>query len=59
VRQFLEADLVDHLHVAIVPIVLGRGERLWDGLEGMEERFEVETVASPSGAAHMTFERKS
>ena len=28
VRQFLEADLIDHLHIVVVPIVLGRGERL-------------------------------
>ncbi|MCW2925152.1 MAG: yyaP-like uncharacterized protein [Thermoleophilia bacterium] len=58
VRQFLDADLVDHLHVAVVPIVLGRGERLWDGLEGMEERFEVEAVASPSGVTHLSFTRR-
>lgn len=58
VRDFLAADLVDHLHVAVVPIVLGRGVRLWDGLEGMEERFEVEAVSSPSGVTHVTFDRR-
>ena len=57
VRQFLEADLVDHLHVVLVPIILGRGERLWDGLESLEERFAVESVASPSGVVHLTFTR--
>src|SRR5580698_9871392 len=31
VREFLTADLIDHLHVAVMPIILGRGERLWDG----------------------------
>ena len=59
VRAFLAADLVDHLHVVVVPIVLGRGERLWDGLEGLEERFDVETVASPSGVTHLTFTRRA
>ncbi|MCW2924762.1 MAG: bifunctional deaminase-reductase domain protein [Thermoleophilia bacterium] len=58
VRSFLEADLVDHMHVALVPIVLGRGVRLWDGLEGLEERFAIEAVSSPSGATHLTFERR-
>jgi dihydrofolate reductase len=58
VRQFLAADLVDHLQVTVVPIILGRGERLWDGLEGLEERFTVEAVSSPSGVAHITFTRK-
>src|SRR5512139_3137351 len=43
VRAFLDADLVDELHVVVVPIVLGRGQRLWDGQEGLEERFDVET----------------
>ncbi|WP_035802305.1 dihydrofolate reductase family protein [Kitasatospora mediocidica] len=57
VRQFLAEDLVDHLHIAVVPIVLGRGERLWDGLEGLEQRFQVESVTTPSGITHMTFTR--
>ncbi len=57
IRQFLAADLIDHLHITIVPIVLGRGERLWDGLEGVEQRFKVETVSSPSGVTHVTFTR--
>ncbi|MDO9398998.1 MAG: dihydrofolate reductase family protein, partial [Herbiconiux sp.] len=48
VRAFLEAGLVDHLHVVVVPILLGRGVRLWDGLEGLEEQFSVEATASPS-----------
>jgi dihydrofolate reductase len=57
VREFLEADLVDHLHVVVAPIVLGRGVRLWDGLEGMEDRFDIETVASPAGVVHHVFAR--
>jgi len=58
VRQFLAADLIDHLHIMIVPIVLGRGVRLWDGLEGLEDRFEIEAVNSPSGVTHMTLSRR-
>ncbi|MBQ1083069.1 MULTISPECIES: dihydrofolate reductase family protein [unclassified Nocardiopsis] len=57
VREFLAADLIDHLHIAVVPIVLGRGERLFDELEGLEERFHVESVTTPSGVTHMTFTR--
>lgn len=58
VRSFLEADLVDHLHVVVVPILLGRGVRLWDGLEGIEERFDTEATASPSGVVHHVWTRK-
>ncbi|MGF1428072.1 dihydrofolate reductase family protein [Kitasatospora sp. LaBMicrA B282] len=57
VRDFLAADLVDHLHVVIVPIVLGRGVRLWDGLEDLDHRFTVESVSTPSGVTHLTFTR--
>ncbi|TWS26389.1 dihydrofolate reductase [Tsukamurella sputi] len=57
VREFLAADLIDHLHVVEVPIVLGRGERLWDGLEGVQERFAIESTASPSGVVHRVFTR--
>ncbi len=44
-----------------VPILLGRGVRLWDGvegLEGVEERYDVEAVSSPSGVTHLTFTRR-
>ena len=57
VREFLDADLIDYLHVVIVPIVLGRGVRLWDGLEGLEQRFAVEAVSTPSGVTHLTLNR--
>jgi dihydrofolate reductase len=58
VRDFLAADLIDFLHVVQVPILLGRGVRLWDSLEGLEERFDVEIVSSPSDVAHLTFSRR-
>ena len=58
VRDFLAAGLVDHMHVVQVPIVLGHGVRLWDGLEGLEEHYDVEAVSSPSGVTHLTFSRK-
>jgi len=57
VREFLAADLIDHLHTVVVPIILGRGVRLWDGLEGLETRFTVESVTTPRGVTHVTFTR--
>lgn len=58
-RDFLAAGLVDHLHVVVVPILLGRGVRLWDGLEGLERDYDVATVSTPSGVTHVTFDRSS
>jgi dihydrofolate reductase len=57
IRDFLAAGLVDHMHVVVVPILLGRGERLWDGQEGLEKDYQVEAVSSPSGVIHVTFTR--
>jgi dihydrofolate reductase len=57
IREFLAARLIDHLHVVVVPILLGRGVRLWDGLEGLERDYEIESTSSPSGVTHLTFTR--
>ena len=56
-RDFLAAGLVDHAHIVVVPILLGRGVRLWDGLEGLEKDYQVEAISSPSGVTHVTFTR--
>jgi len=58
VGQFLQADLVDFMHLVIVPVVLGTGVRLWDGLAGLEDRFSVESVSSSSGVVHQLWNRK-
>ena len=58
-REFLAAGLVDHMHLVVVPILLGRGVRLWDGLEGIDKDYEVEAVSSPSGVTHLTFTRRA
>ncbi|MFI7484115.1 dihydrofolate reductase family protein [Kocuria sp. M1R5S2] len=59
VRDFFAAGLIDHLHAVVVPILLGRGVRLWEGLEGLEAGYQVEATSSPSGVTHMTFTRTS
>ncbi|WOP17504.1 dihydrofolate reductase family protein [Raineyella sp. LH-20] len=57
VRDFLQAGLVDRLHVAIAPILLGRGIRLWDGLRGLESGYDVTAETAESGTIHLTFRR--
>jgi dihydrofolate reductase len=57
VRDFLRAGLVDRLDVAIVPIVLGEGVRLWDDLHALEREYSVTTEVAESGVIHVTFER--
>jgi len=56
-RDFLRAGLVDQLHVAIAPILLSRGDRLWDDLRGLELTHKVTTDVAESGTIHVTFTR--
>ena len=49
VRQYLRAGLVDDLHVAVVPLLLGGGEPLFVPADGVNERYRiVEHVPSPA-----------
>ena len=57
VNAFLRAGLVDFLHMVIVPIVLGSGVRIWDRLDGLEQRFSVESVTTTSGLTHQLWNR--
>jgi dihydrofolate reductase len=59
VREFLTTDLVDQLHVAITPILLGRGINLWDDLRGFEDGYQVRTETAESGTVHVTFTRSA
>ncbi|MET4705279.1 dihydrofolate reductase family protein [Frigoribacterium sp. UYMn621] len=56
-RDFLRAGLVDRVHVAISPIVLGRGVRLWDDLRELERDYTVTSEVAESGVIHVTFAR--
>jgi dihydrofolate reductase len=57
VRQFLDAGLVDTLHVAVAPLELGSGVRLWTAPEELDDRYEHDVVPSPSGVTHHLFWR--
>ncbi len=58
IRQFLDVDLVDEMHIAVAPVTLGRGERLWTTADDLLDRFHLETVPSPSGVTHLMFWRR-
>lgn len=56
-RQYLQAGLIDELHVAIAPVALGSGEALFPGIDlpGLGYRV-VEHVAMPD-VTHVVFSR--
>jgi len=56
-RAFLQAGLVDDLHLMITPIFLGRGNRLFDDLSGMDRTHTVTTEVAERGNIHVTLTR--
>ncbi|MBK6671311.1 MAG: dihydrofolate reductase family protein [Actinobacteria bacterium] len=58
IREFLDADLVDTMHVVVAPIELGAGERLWVSPDEFSDRFHHEAVPSASGVTHHVYWRR-
>ncbi|HXP55264.1 MAG TPA: dihydrofolate reductase family protein [Streptosporangiaceae bacterium] len=58
IRQFLDADLVDTLHVAVSPLELGTGLKLWDSPDDLLDRFHRDVVPSSSGVTHYLYWRR-
>jgi dihydrofolate reductase len=58
VRQFLQAKLVDELHLAVSPVFLGAGESLWHGVDMHALGYEVAEVVQGERATHMMVRRK-
>ncbi|MBB5915611.1 dihydrofolate reductase [Nocardia transvalensis] len=57
-RAFLDAGLVDELHIVEAPVELGRGERFWKDPAELEDRYHHERIPSPSGVVHHFFWRR-
>lgn len=57
VRQFLRAGLVDEMHLALAPVVLGQGEALFAGLDLRELGFRVVERAVTDAATHLMIAR--
>jgi dihydrofolate reductase len=58
IREFLDADLIDEMHIAVAPYELGSGLRLWDSPDELTDRYHLERVPSPSGVVHHFFWRR-
>ena len=59
VRQYLEARLIDEMHIALSPVVLGRGESLFGGLDLLALGYEVTEHLPSENATHVVFSRRS
>jgi dihydrofolate reductase len=57
VRQYLEAGLIDSMHLALSPVVLGRGEALLTGLDLRSLGFSVTEHKATEYATHLVLEK--
>jgi dihydrofolate reductase len=57
VQQYVRAGLVDELHVPVAPVLLGSGERLFDGLEDAFDGYECTELVTSGSVAHFVFSR--
>jgi dihydrofolate reductase len=58
IRQYLEAQLIDELHLAIAPILLGAGENLFEGLNLPSLGYAVVRKVPSEAAMHVVIERR-
>jgi dihydrofolate reductase len=58
IRQYLEARLIDELHLAIAPRLLGSGEHLWYGLDLATLGYECNAHVPTAAATHVVLTKR-
>ena len=59
IRQYLEADLIDEMHLAVSPVLLGRGEPLFAGIDLPAKGFTVTKRAAGENALHLILRKEA
>lgn len=59
IRQYLRERLIDDLHVAISPVLLGTGESLWHGLDLRALGYECAECVPSGKATHVVLRRSA
>jgi dihydrofolate reductase len=57
IRQYLRAGLVDELHLAVAPVLLGAGENLFEGLDLRAMGYRVKEHVPSAAATHVVLRR--
>jgi dihydrofolate reductase len=58
VRQYLKERLIDELHIAVRPVLLGRGESLWSGLDARSLGYQTAEIIAGERATHVIVKRR-
>ena len=59
VREYLRAGLVDEMHLAVVPVLLGAGERLFEPDDAVADRYECAEMVPGASVMHVRLVRRS
>jgi dihydrofolate reductase len=59
IQQYLHAGLVDEMHVAIAPILLGSGERLFAGIDAPKLGYHCTEHVSTPRATHVVLRKQA
>jgi dihydrofolate reductase len=57
-QQFLRAGLIDDVHLVLAPVLLGRGERLFEHLDDVAARYECTEMVSSAEVTHVRLSRR-
>ncbi|HLM20011.1 MAG TPA: dihydrofolate reductase family protein, partial [Propionibacteriaceae bacterium] len=57
IQQYLRAGRVDEMHLALVPLLLGSGERLFEDLTDAPNGYEIAEFVGTPAALHVRFVR--
>ena len=58
IRQYLREALIDELHIAIAPVLLGRGEPLFQGLDVRALGYQCVDAIASTKATHLIIRRQ-
>jgi dihydrofolate reductase len=58
IRQYLEAGLIDEMHIAISPVVLGRGEHLLGGIDTVGLGYACRQHVTTANATHFVLAKQ-
>jgi len=59
IRQYLQAGLVDEMHLAISPVILGAGEHLLGGIDSLALGYACTRHVNTENATHFVLSRKT
>jgi len=59
VRQYLQAGLIDEMHLAVRPVLMGAGENLWQGLDMRALGYEIAEAIPGERATHVMVRKRT